>query len=753
MSYLVQKVDSVVGRRDILGTTLLNTSSEFHRDVVKTTLTLDNTPVAASRNSLHRGSTLAPPSENWYGWMGMFRLRRVSSTDDSSTDRPDQDDADHGRDHGEYSVYCEQITADKTSFMYKLFSSTIKEEAFLACESLKRTLQHFADTKIPIDLFESLVLPQPKTLSELPETILDYLKSHQNCKATDDCSKLVNLNISQSPLTYHACVMDEVEVLKYLIKRGANLFFEEPHTGNGLLHTAAKYSHSCLVALLDSFKETCSENQFLQLINKINHYNFDSKRLKNPQKMQTISIGLAEMNILGLAPYRISPEPSRKKCIRSGVTPLMIAAGEDSIKSVGILLAFGADPNESDPLSGTTALHVAALSGNISLIQMLVTFGADIESENDDGDSPLDFAKTASSKSSEKCVEIMNNISILRKQSDNVWGNGVAPKSSNKGMYLLSIDGGGTRSLIPSYVLGFVEKRMNSISQKTNIQISQYFNWLSGTSAGSFIVLGMIYNSITPSRVLTSIIADRDKLFSGNRIYKEEGLEQFIKGIVGDEKYVDEINDPKVIVPTTLSDRNPPQSVLITNYQQDSNDGRRWKIHEAVHASAAAPTYFPAFEKKYVDGGLMAPNPTLVTMTEALNHSNNQSIGMVLSLGTGVPPTTEVNLLEVIYPRISSFVSDIRHDLKYVHQLIDLLTANITNLGHSVSHAEAWCKSLGATFYRLSPNLTTMHDLDSKDDSALADIFYETYIYCLQNAQLLENLACELLDNGPQHSL
>ncbi len=747
MSYLVQKMDSVPECRDILGSILLNSSSDFKTDIVETTLTMDSISFVCNKKTLHRGSTFSPPSDNWFGWMSMFKLRRTSSTDGGGADDLLLDDQSN-----QYSVYCEQITTDKLSVMYKLFSSASLEECTLACESLKRTLEHFANTTIPMILLELLVLPQPKTLSELPKTIIDYL--HSNCKETDYYSKFFNSKINRFPLTYHACVLDEVEVLECLLKTGADLFYEEPYTGNGLLHTAAKYSHSCLVLLLDSFKEKCSETQFLNFINKINHYNFDSNRLKPPRKMQMISHGLAQMNVLGLAPHRISPEPCRKS-VGTGVTPLMLAAGEESIKSVGILLASGADPNLEDPSSGTTALHVAVLSENMSLVQMLVSFGADIDIKNSDSNTPLDYARKASNEFSGKCVELFERISLLRRKCNNVWGNGVVPKSSNKGgMYILSIDGGGTRALIPSYVLGFLEIRMRTISQKSDIQISKYFNWLSGTSAGSFIVLGMVYNSITPSRVLTSIIADRDKLFSGNRIYKEEGLEEFIKGIVGDEKYVDEIKDPKVIVPTTLCDRNPPQSVLITNYRKDSNDDdKRWKIHEAVHASAAAPTYFPAFEKKYVDGGLMVPNPTLVTMTEALNHTDNQSIGMVLSLGTGIPPSTEVNLLEVIYPRLSSFVSDIRHDLKYIHQMVDLLMANITNLGHSVAHAETWCKSLGASFYRLSPNLTTLHDLDSKDDSAMADIFYETYIYCLENAQLIENLACELLDNGPQHSM
>lgn len=711
-------------------------------DTVNTTLTIQVVSAAdsdrTSTNVLRRESTLQPPLEHWYSWPNLFKLRRMRSVESTAIDDFSVDD---------YAVFMEQ-SANKgepcTARCYQLFSSANLEEAKAACESLKRTLKHFAAAKIPEDLLISLVLPQPKTLVEIPKVVFEYLKSRNHA----DISFIVDLHINNSPLTHHACTSDEPHVLKLLLNRGADIFYEERYTGNSLLHTAAKYSHSSLVVLLDVLKQRFSDERYHQCINKLNHYHLDSNRLKNPEGMHIMSFALGEMNILGLAPHRLSPEP-RNRNERPGVSPLMLAVGDENIKSVGVLLASGADPNVTDPLRKTSALHIAATTGNESMMQLLLAFGASIDSKNEDNATPLDLAEKSSNSS--KCVELLKTVDSLRKHAEDAWGNGRVRDSKNKnGDFLLCIDGGGTRALIPVFLLNLVEQRMKNISKTKNLQISRYFNWLSGTSAGSFIILGMVYQSLSPARILTSIIAERDKLFCGTRIYDEDSLQEFIKGVVGDTKFMDEVKEPKVIVPTTLVDRSPPESVLITNYSTDIS-GRRWKVHEAVQASAAVPTYFPAFERRYVDGGLMVPNPTLVTITESLTNGNESSIGTVVSLGTGTPPTVDQDMTEIVYPRFTSFLSDVKQDFKYIYHLVDMLTANISNLGHTVVQSQAWCKSMGSHFYRFSPELTSLHDLDTKDDSAMADIFYETYLSCLRNSQEIENLACELLNNGPQY--
>ena len=75
-----------------------------------------------------------------------------------------------------------------------------------------------------------------------------------------------------------------------------------------------------------------------------------------------------------------------------------------------------------------------------------------------------------------------------------------------------------------------------------------------------------------------------------------------------------------------------------------------WK---AARASGAAPSYFRP-DGAYVDGGIMANNPSLDILTEiaefnmAISDSDEDhfDLEILLSLGTGVPPVKKVRGFE-----------------------------------------------------------------------------------------------------------
>ena len=54
---------------------------------------------------------------------------------------------------------------------------------------------------------------------------------------------------------------------------------------------------------------------------------------------------------------------------------------------------------------------------------------------------------------------------------------------------------------------------------------------------------------------------------------------------------------------------------MLCNYGEAKNDQKppsEWRVWEASLATSAAPFYFPPFDDKFVDGGVMANNPTLI---------------------------------------------------------------------------------------------------------------------------------------------
>lgn len=82
-------------------------------------------------------------------------------------------------------------------------------------------------------------------------------------------------------------------------------------------------------------------------------------------------------------------------------------------------------------------------------------------------------------------------------------------------------------------------------------------------------------------------------------------------------------------------------------------------IWQAARATGAAPSYFRAFGQ-FLDGGLIANNPTLDAMTEI--HEYNMAlhsverkpeaipVSVVVSLGTGLIPVTELKGIDVFKP-------------------------------------------------------------------------------------------------------
>lgn len=76
----------------------------------------------------------------------------------------------------------------------------------------------------------------------------------------------------------------------------------------------------------------------------------------------------------------------------------------------------------------------------------------------------------------------------------------------------------------------------------------------------------------------------------------------------------------------------------------------------AARGTGAAPSFFRAMGP-FLDGGLIANNPTLDVLTDIhkYNHSvrggdKTSSFGLVVSLGTGVPPPVHVPSFDVFKP-------------------------------------------------------------------------------------------------------
>lgn len=211
--------------------------------------------------------------------------------------------------------------------------------------------------------------------------------------------------------------------------------------------------------------------------------------------------------------------------------------------------------------------------------------------------------------------------------------------------YILSIDGGGIRGIIPAMILSEIE-------QKTNKPISQIFDLMAGTSTGGIIVAGLGKKSCQGE--LQYSASDLVDLYQGygKYIFKSSFLRRsifsWLNGAQYSRKNIEDILDI-YFGATILADVS--SNLLLTSYDIYNNcpfffkswkeDRNFIKLKDALRATTAAPTYFPPkylkvgeTERVLIDGGVFANNPAACAYANGKKLFPNDDI-ILLSIGTG----------------------------------------------------------------------------------------------------------------------
>lgn len=224
---------------------------------------------------------------------------------------------------------------------------------------------------------------------------------------------------------------------------------------------------------------------------------------------------------------------------------------------------------------------------------------------------------------------------------------------------ILTIDGGGIRGIFPAMFLASIEAELKSRGVE-KYRIFENFQLISGTSTGGIIAIALALG-IPATEILDLYIENADSIFgkkrSGfgrffNSAHDRTALEKLIR-----EKFktVNANSDPilkdcktNVCIPIYDLMQGKP-SVLKNNYHPRFIRDYHIPAYQAALATSAAPTYFDPYSTSYkdlngmeqsfsnkVDGGVIANNPTLLTIIEAQKSFNKQLSDLqVLSIGTG----------------------------------------------------------------------------------------------------------------------
>uniref|UniRef100_A0A8C7L3A9 phospholipase A2 n=1 Tax=Oncorhynchus kisutch TaxID=8019 RepID=A0A8C7L3A9_ONCKI len=452
---------------------------------------------------------------------------------------------------------------------------------------------------------------------------------------------------------------------------------------------------------------------------------------------------------------------------KTGESALHVLTKRGRFDASMVLLTHGGEPNLKGQ-DGNTALHLAMKMDHMELIKALIVFGADVEIHNDLGETPgLIAARTSKGEREEREEggkrrmgegETPGLKASRTSKGERDWGEG----SRGKGIEidrLLCLDGGGIKGLVLIQLLISLEKEAGR-------PIKELFDWVSGTSTGGILALAIVHGK-DMEYLRCLYFRMKEQVFKGSRPYESAPLEDFLKKEFGENTMMTDVRHPRVMVTSVLADRHPGELHLFRNYDPPSLPRERpyagtatflpltipqeQVVWRAARSSGAAPTYFRPMGR-FLDGGLLANNPTLDAMTEIHQYNKSlkgrghevQRLGVVVSLGTGKPPQVVVNSVDVFRPSnplelAKSFVGA----KELGKMLVDCCTDSD---GCAVDRARSWCEMTDTVYHRLSPQLSQEVMLDEVSDAVLVDMLWETQMYLYEQRENVQLLAQQLLN-------
>lgn len=674
-----------------------------------------------------------------------------------------------------------------------------------ACKDKKRTPLHLASRSGKLDFVKSLMDFDPKLLAKdklgntpihyaaekYPEVLNSMLKKAQ--EFGNHLSEIVNATNSknQSALDV-ACHYSQNDSVQMLLEAGADP--SKPHEGCHPIHTALQVkSNSCAATLLEFHPEQIHVRDTKYGGTPL-HW---AKTKEGVELLINRGADMEAQNNDGETALHIMARRKRLGCVLTllgcgacvnaqsadGSTPLHHAAVVDGPDVVRALIVFGADVNMTNKRYDTPR-HLATVVKQDrwrDVVRALGFVGAAACDKSKNGctlecskpfqeemviggtgvraDAGLpgyrDVIQIAAGLAS---AGLLNSSSGLDSVDSGPAKQGSHEESIFKSLHkketILTLDGGGIRGLILIQLLLALE-------EFTKQPIVRLFDWIAGTSTGGILALAIAHGK--PVRCCQGLyFRMKDLVFKGQRPYDSEPLEKFLRQELGENVKMTSVLHPRVLVTGVLADRRPARLHFFRNFDvpDDHYDDIYDKavftpppkpadqlVWRAARGTGAAPSFFRAMGP-FLDGGLIANNPTLDVMTDI--HKYNSSVrgdqafpmGLIVSLGTGVPPPAHVPSFEVFKPES---VLDATNVLLGARALGELLVDQVTAThGPVVERAKAWCQMLGVPYYRFSSPMSSDVGLDETDDRVLVKMLWETRVYIMQHFNEFTELAKKL---------
>eukprot|EP00731_Ephydatia_muelleri_P020818 Em0013g545a len=663
-------------------------------------------------------------------------------------------------------VHQKDLIKDKT-YTFVVHETENLEVANAAFKSVCETLEPLVDDCAVIftkPLLEGIVTP-PKKTAELPLALTDLMIV--NPDAHSDWATVLRA-LWRKPLVH-----DDVDSIAGLAEQGGGVH-QQDNEGNTFLHRAVTAGSAKGVEIIIEIISETEKQKLVKATNKHGkaaiHSAFEHN---NPDIVRILVQSGADLTMAandddGSNPFHLAAQNDSAKCIqavhhisaaehqkiqkaldapnKTGFTPLMFSVKGGFIDSAVSLLQADANPNVQHAESGNTALHFAAEKGDAVVLKALIVFGGDIFIRNKGGKTPLDVALGATEGDHKGCIKILQEITDLTKQANDIYASAQKlPDVASDSVFLLCLDGGGVRGLLGLQILIAIRNRMKQI-QPDCAPLHDYFDYIAGTSIGGVITLAASAMNAGLEESRADLFKVVDNIFTSKPTFSSADADGIAKGTFGVEM-IYQISQNLVLLFIPLRLMTIPQSfVSYVTLGRTKVIGRCGKLPEPL---LLLPSTFHHTRNATLMG-VMANNPTLSAMAEIVEAAAMEEtpckFGMVVSIGTGRHKVPQhLDHIGVYVPTICN-LNTIPHSLSALGNLMNLFIGqSTTSDGEIVAQARSWCNSVGAQYFRLSPELSVPIDLAESKKVPIVEMMYEGLEFGLQSARDIDMIARVLL--------
>lgn len=191
----------------------------------------------------------------------------------------------------------------------------------------------------------------------------------------------------------------------------------------------------------------------------------------------------------------------------------------------------------------------------------------------------------------------------------------------------------------------------------------------------------------------------KDEVFGKSFVgvsYDTDSLEKILKEEFGEEMIMNDVTYPRVLIPAVKKEYVNLKIHFFNNCFNDEYSTQ--PVWLAARCTSAAPILFSEHDN-YVDGGILANNPSESGLTKIQNFYRDRGeklpISLVVSVGGGKNPVIKLGSTDVFAA----------HSFDRTKHLLTLFSSALGESEVIADNCRSRCKEQGIDYYRLNPRL------------------------------------------------